>query len=502
MFGLIQSLFKKNKIRNRMLSFFLVTILLMSFTSFYTYFSSRLLLKQWDNMFYSNVYLNDLYRHLSQSEKYLEQYLSTKHSESFSQFMKYSTYLQQEAQKIDDTNTTDEKQLLLKDIKNMVNTYLFEAEAAIKARRGRNIIKYTDHYVEATKVAEYINLYINRLNMECLQENTTNFFSIKTRINLVQLMNIFLIIWFSYKITQPIIDLSSIADEVSAGNYDVENIEVYTDDELSVLTKAFNRMVKKVKEDINEIKGKARLKEQLKEKEMQNLIMKNLLKETELFALQSQINPHFIFNTLNAGMQLAMFEKADKTVLFMEDMANYLRYNMTNLNKAVTLKDELENLKNYINILKTRYGDKIQVEYNIEKSILDSKMPSMILQPVVENAFIHGINEMEDGGKIIIKTKKTGQKIKLTIADNGKGFTKRTRDYILSLNNIPESQIKESHTGKNSGIGLGNIIYRLKLFYNIEEVINIKSVSGDFTMVILTIPYIPYRKGVIRCIES
>lgn len=142
------------------------------------------------------------------------------------------------------------------------------------------------------------------------------------------LFNIFLAIFFTYRITKPLIDLSHLAVRVSKGDFDVRPLSIKTNDEINILAEAFNKMVVSIKNYIGEIKNQAEVEKKLKEQEMQNLKMRNILKEAELKALQSQINPHFLFNTLNAAAQLAMMEGADKSSEFIENVANLFRYNL------------------------------------------------------------------------------------------------------------------------------------------------------------------------------
>jgi sensor histidine kinase YesM len=452
-----------------------------------------------NTMFMSNVYLNELYSDVSKAEGYLENFLSTKHSDSLREYIRYSNNLRQKTEKIRKEISNIESQLLLKDIANMIDTYLIEADAAVNAKRGRDINEYITRYTEANKIAGYINLYINRLNTKQFEENTARYLVILDRLNLIQLLNIIiiadvvvfniiLILWFTFKITKPIISLSQAADEISKGNFDVEQVVVNAEDEISVMADAFNRMASSIKNYIDEIKGKAELEGRLKEQEMQNLIMKNLLKEAELHALQSQINPHFIFNTLNAGVQLAILEGADRTSAFMDNMGHLFRYNIRKLDQPVTLREEISNINAYIYILKTRFADKIEFLHEIDESIIDIKMPCMILQPLIENAFIHGISEMEYGGKIMLKVVRIKDRVEVTIEDNGRGMNEEKIKQILEggeENTLIYGRVKHGHT---TGIGMGNVISRLKLFFNRDDIVSIFSSPGKGTRVVIRMP--------------
>jgi sensor histidine kinase YesM len=307
----------------------------------------------------------------------------------------------------------------------------------------------------------------------------------------VILFNLVFIILITYKTTKPIIKLSQAADEISRGNFDVPRVDFDTEDEISVMASAFNKMASSIKDHIDALQERALLQNKLKEQELQNLIMKTHLKEAELQALQSQINPHFIFNTLNTGAQIAMMEGADKTCYFIENVANLFRYNLKKLDRAVSLREEIDNIETYIFILKTRFTDRIEFIQDIQAHNLEIEMPCMILQPIVENAFIHGIGNMESGGTITLSVKSFDTCIEIIVSDNGKGMEqKKVQQLLGKAENISseETNALDSKKGHTTGIGMGNVISRLNLFYGQEDIVTIASEPGKGTSVSLKIP--------------
>lgn len=210
--------------------------------------------------------------------------------------------------------------------------------------------------------------------------------------------------------------------------------------------------------------------------------MANHLKEARLKYLQSQINPHFLFNSLNAGVQLAVMEDAEKTSVFIEKMADFFRYNVKKGSGDATIREEVETVDNYIYILNVRFAGDILYDSDLDGTVLDYKIPSMILQPLVENAVNHGIRGVEWQGEIHLKVQDKGERIEIRVEDNGKGMTREQVGMILS----------GSHTTVDSdstGIGLGNVIARLRLYYSTDQLFSINSKGTDQgTSVILTIP--------------
>ncbi|NLY42947.1 MAG: histidine kinase [Clostridiaceae bacterium] len=489
----------RNKVRGKLIIYFTLITFIMGATSIYTFDSARMLISKFDAMFMNDIALNELYNDLNSVQVNLESYLSTRHSDSLRDYSKSCVALRENSQKIKDEMMGSESKLLLKDIRNMIETYITEADLAVNAKRARNINDYTNHFLEASKIAKYIELYINKLNMQQLQENTYRYQMISKRISMIQLLNItliivmiiiniFLSIQFAYYITNPIIKLSHYADAISRGNFDEQEVVVDSNDEIGIMANAFNRMVASIKSYIEQLKESAQLESKLKEQEMQNLKMRNLLKEAELHALQSQINPHFIFNTLNAGAQIAMFEGADKTCEFMENVANLFRYNVRNIEIPVTILEEVTNINHYIYIIKARFGDKIHFLLELDESVMDVQMPRLILQPIVENSLIHGVGDMEEKAIIRLKTAKKDDIVEITIEDNGKGMDEKTINNIMQSAKQDTTSFVHRSKGNATGIGLNNVISRLKLFFNREDVINIVSSPGKGTKVIIRIP--------------
>ncbi|CDA07046.1 membrane protein [Fusobacterium nucleatum YWH7199] len=197
---------------------------------------------------------------------------------------------------------------------------------------------------------------------------------------------------------------------------------------------------------------------QMEISKVENLI--SLLKYSELKALQSQINPHFLFNVLNTMTSLIRTnpEKAREVTI---DLSNYLRYNLDNNVKSVELIKELNQVNTYIKIEKVRFGDKLNILYDVDESLYNFQIPSLIIQPLVENSIKHGILKKRDNGCVKIIIKKIGKDIEVIIEDDGIGIEQTIIDNL-------DKQIKEN-------IGLKNVHQRLKLLYG--EGLNIKKLE-------------------------
>ena len=185
-----------------------------------------------------------------------------------------------------------------------------------------------------------------------------------------------------------------------------------------------------------------------------------------------------------------MMEGADKTCLFIENMADFFRFNVKSFDHDSTIMDEIKQVDNYIYILNVRFSGGIHFYKNIDESLLGVRVPSMILQPVVENAVNYGIRNIDYDGEIRLEVKPAEDNIEIIISDNGTGIEQSTIDRIMRAKLEESASIKERIITKDSnGIGLGNVINRLRLYYNLEEVFWIESEGyNKGTRVIIRIP--------------
>jgi sensor histidine kinase YesM len=216
--------------------------------------------------------------------------------------------------------------------------------------------------------------------------------------------------------------------------------------------------------------------------------LEKLLKELELRSLQSQINPHFLFNTLNTVSKMAYLEEAEQTSRLIEAVAALLRYNLGDLHGASTLRDEVRIVKEYFFIQKTRFGERIQFVTQIEKDCLDIEIPSLILQPLIENAFIHGVESLEENAVIRLHIHRHRDNIHIEVIDNGAGMDEATKEKLLWHGEGTHAIETEKATGQSNGIGVKNVIRRLQLFFQKDDIVQIESQINMGTTFRLIIP--------------
>ena len=280
---------------------------------------------------------------------------------------------------------------------------------------------------------------------------------------------------------EPLTNLAETANLVGQGNFNVKMPPTDSLDEVGIVTRAFNTMVESLEEYIIRTTRSMEKEQQMMERE---LLMKNHLKEAQLKYLQSQINPHFLFNSLNAGAQLAMLEDAEKTCIFVEKMADFFRYNVKKGLEDASLEEELAAVENYIYILNVRFAGEIHFTRQADERIMDCRVPSMILQPIVENAVNHGIRNIDWEGCIHLEIMEEEGRIFIRIRDNGKGMSQERIQEVLS------GQAGDGEEQSDStGVGMNNVISRLELYYNQKNLVEIRSRGENKgTEVILKLP--------------
>lgn len=297
----------------------------------------------------------------------------------------------------------------------------------------------------------------------------------------VVLCDTIMVVMMTRRLTRPLKILSRRAKEVTAGDLSVDIPVFRTGDEVESLSKAFDKMMGSIREYVEAQRVSMEKENEMRENELKT---QTLLKDAQLKYLQSQINPHFLFNTLNAGMQLAMIEDADKTALFIENMAEFFRYNLSRINEDATLADEIQLVDHYIYILNVRFAGDIHYKKEIEPGLENVLVPSMILQPLVENAVQYGIRGVEWEGWVTLRIWQETGTVYIEVADNGRGMSRELIERVLQGENV-----KNRKNSKSNGIGIYNVLERLQMYYTTEDVLEIKSDGeGKGTQFMLKIP--------------
>ncbi|MGF7430271.1 sensor histidine kinase [Thermoanaerobacterium thermosaccharolyticum] len=266
-------------------------------------------------------------------------------------------------------------------------------------------------------------------------------------------------LYFSHSISYPIIELASETKKAENGDFNMHIGEKWSG-EIGVLYSSFNYMIKKINELIYEV-YLSKIKE----------------KDAELKALQAQINPHFLYNTLDSINWIAIEHKIPEISKIVNSLASILRYSINKGNDISTVEKEINHVESYIIIQKIRFKDKFEADFNIDKRILPYKTIKLILQPLVENAVIHGIESYEGKGEILINGYLSEEgNIIFEVINNGNLID---LDLVNDILNTPADD-RENY-------GIKNVNERIKLYYGKQYGLNYQIINGR-TIASITIP--------------
>lgn len=486
------------KYRTKLITFFILAIMISTLTGLYNYKSFEVLMESTVKVLKESQELTVVNKEINSIQNNIEIFLSTNSSESLLSFYDHSNSISANLSDLGESANYTTRGIKIKNVIHMIEHYLIVLDNTVMAKRNGDITAYTNGYHESVIEYNYIDNYIQEMMSQDLSDSAEKYIQIQERykqisnfntilLGVVVVIIIGLIIIFSVEITKPLSKLAAYAKEIADGNFEIEVKEQKTSGEISVLYQAFHIMTINIRKHVYEIREKQRLESTLNEEKVNNLKMKSALREAELLALQSQVNPHFIYNTINIGAKIAMLQGDNLTCEYLENAADIFRYNLKGLESPATLRTEIDNVNSYMYLLRMRFGDIIdfQLEENIDKEFDDYVLPRMTLQPLIENAYIHGIGELEEGGVIGLSTMLENDYLKVTIWDTGRGISEDKIRKILKNKSIPKSEKKDkSHT---TGIGIDNVLKRLRLYFRKYDVMDIICSEGN-TKFILKLP--------------
>ncbi len=357
----------------------------------------------------------------------------------------------------------------MNDIRNMLRTFDELKTVAVRQyEAGQEPIYVNRSVAELSRLTGYIRSECSRVlsaYMKVVDGQVTGMRSGLTKserfswlvLFLVTLACSFLALRVTRDISRPVHQLVASLESFASGNLDIAPLERKKNDEISVLVHSFNQMTVQIRGFVDEIRRESELEK--------------ALKQSELETLQARINPHFLFNTLNTISALADIETAQKTKGAVESLAILLRTQLESAQSFVLLDQELEAAEHYLRIQEIRFGARLRHSIRRDENTGTLQIPGMIIQPFVENAVIHGLEPLENGGTVSIEAKIEDEDLMIEISDDGKGFDP-------SAATLDEGR---AHTG------ILNVSRRLELLYG-RPVVRIESESSGGTRVAIRIP--------------
>lgn len=476
------------RIRSKLLLYFIVLLVLLTAVGLFFYNRSETIVTEYDDSFERFLLLNDISQRTNLVTEKLHAYILDKEKPYLKDYQAEKMKLLDDQKRLNQEMGSND--ILLINYKNLIDSFLQEGDATLEAFQKDDINRYANHFSEVMKIGSFLQESTLDLLNDKLTDYQKFYDQMAMQNHYYKLMSIslfaaafflstLLAFWISGGITRPISRLSLAAKQISTGNLTGEDIKISTNDELKLLTETFNQMRTNLRRLVFEIKQKSELDK--------------LLKELELRSLQNQINPHFLFNTLNTVSKMAYLEEAEQTSRLIESIAAFLRYNLGDFDSISTLRDEVRIVKEYFFIQQTRFGERIQFFTDVQDDCLDIEIPSLIIQPLVENAFIHGVEAYEENAIIYLLIYKKDTSVIIEVIDNGAGMDEMTKTTLLQY--ADGAAAGEGIKGSSTGIGVKNVIRRLQLFYQRNDVVEIETELGKGTVFRLMVPDKDKREG-------
>lgn len=343
---------------------------------------------------------------------------------------------------------------------------------------------YAKALYKAYDMKKFLDIYLAKLTNEVLVDGNSyyenNLFTLSKLpwifavVGAVFLLVLFLIVKrIAGKIVKVLVSLSNVSQEMETNNFSTPPIEWEGKDEIGHLVSAFNKMKSATEKYLVSLEDKRQMEEALYKKELERAELEQKFSLAQLQLIKSQLNPHFLFNTLNMITRTAEVEEAETTEEMLVALSNLLRYGLRTTNTFAPLEQELKVVEDYMYIQKMRFGDRISWKIDCPRELYQEEIPVFLFQPLAENAMIHGISQKEEGGFIGVRIWREKGFLCCEVRDTGIGMT-------------PErlSQVRDeaASRGKGIGIGLGNIYRRISAYYE-EGGIRIESEEGVGTRI-------------------
>lgn len=439
-----------------------------------------------DNMLETIATLSDFYGNVNEMDGYARAFVTDKREQNLQD---YRTKQKQAKQNLQDVSAElqTEDAYRISFLSNMLDTYDEQMQAPAQEQGSWYTVyqqlDYTNDLIQNT-APQYHNLLVKTMRQEMRHTQQlwgTQLLLAGALLALLFAVAAFSAHYYSLKISRPISEMAENINLIQKGDYNLNTVNTGPA-EMDILTHGFSDMAIAIKNNVELLKYNAELDKQLLEQENENLTMKNLLYQNELKSLQAQINPHFLFNTLNMIAKKAMLSGDNETSQMMENTSALLRYGLDKASKISTLQEELTCIECYFFIQQRRFAGRVSFALYVEPDLPNIPMPAMVLQPLVENSVMHGVRDMTQGAEVVLKAHRFENSLHLHIEDNGRGIASELLEEILSSLRVDSSGEMQTH------IGLANVHRRLKMYYGSDMKFSMESEADCGTVITLEIP--------------
>jgi sensor histidine kinase YesM len=436
-----------------------------------------------------NITISKLSKNINENLKTVEEHIRNPKEETYQQYISSKSEINRLIKKLDGhVNVDKDTSIYYRTLCNMTGYYnkltgeilesKFDLEAYNKYLTVKRLYLIIQNYIQM--LSESFLLFSSEKHTELIVESNSYEIGAYMVVITFAFLSIVFAVTYSTDMIRKIDEVSNTADKLAHGYWEVKDISSSKYHELDVVARAFNNMKQNIKTFIEELKEKTDLEIKLNKEILKSVEKDRTLKESQLQALQMQMDPHFLFNTLNIIARMSMFEGANTSEKLIQAMSKILRYNLSNNGDLVNIYDEIESIKNYLTIQEIRFQDQMVFNLEIGKNLNNVYIPPMIIQPIVENAIIHGLKNRVRDGIVDIKVEKRDDYAIIEVSDNGKGIDDEIIENILK-NNLKKD--KES-----TKVGLLNVKKRLELIFGQENLLQLENRLNGGTKVKILVP--------------
>lgn len=499
---------KSESLKGRFFKFILLMMILLLSIAGLSHYANFQSLERYNRTFNSFDQLLSFYRNIESMSASTLNYIYTGNSVEFKDYEKFRDGAKQNIGNLQE-RVDEELQFRYTLLENMVDFYdehinqLVLGDTKTFNQRDYDFFLRLKDLIMDT-YPSYTRLVTNHLKIENVQLERRwhqQLYLTLTVSGILIIMSILFVINYTKSITGPIDTLIKNMDLIKQGEF---NIEKHHSNciEISTLLSSFSEMAKNVDKNIRNIQETTKMERHIIEVENENLRISQLLTEAQLVALQHQMNPHFLFNTLSTISKLAYLEGAQKSYDLMMRTAHFLRYGLDMGNKTSNLSLEINSIESYFEIQKIRMGERVKFSLEVSDNFSQVSMPGMILQPLIENCIIHGVQDKIGSSFISVQAFQRGNRAIVVVEDDGIGINESLLEELnnshiettygssVSVNEKSVSletsaKLKED---KRMHLGIQNVRKRLSLYFKDNFSLFFESEVGCGTVVTLDLP--------------
>lgn len=477
-------------------SIFIIAVLFSMGIWLGSYLLNRHYMRNTDGLYQTS----DIKKSLSDCDSAMQEYLKTGNRASLVRYNENVSSFEEKLRKLEKECFSAQERSLIRSIRDAFYSYQSSSNFAAFSYYENEKVRCYESLQKARKISAYLKEYCDSLQEFQIQTSYQNeqvFTRTQNRILFLELFSMLLLGGMSALgiftlvdgFEKPLKQLYRAALAVSGGSYDVAISEKCQDPAMGLLAGTFNQMTESIRRMIEKLEEKKQVETKLLQEQLKNAQYERLLEQANFLALQSQANPHFLFNTLNSISRTVTLERNDDAVKMIDALAGLLRYNLQDAGTAASLAEELSTIAKYLEIQQYRFQDRIHVRFDYDEAYAACiKVPRFTLQPIVENAVIHGLEPKLTQGTIWISVKKGQKECEILIEDDGVGISEKKMKKLLEGR-------AEGRVGHTTSIGIHNTMHRLEIFTHRRDSFAIENRADGGTVVHIRVPERDEREG-------